>query len=116
MSGKPSAYHLETIAQLREELESWRMSLSDTGFRPGGLVRLQAVTGARTQPLALYMHYMYYSFAATLARTALLYLPESRDADVLAQRCENTTIIIQSTRSVLDLTALIEVEPYTPSL
>ena len=116
VSGKPRSYYLDTIAQLTEELEEWRMSLPDTGFQPKGTVRPHAVSNTRTRPLALHTHYFYYGISMILARTALLYLPESSEPAVVEQRNAKTKTIIDSSRAILDLTPLIEVEPYTSSL
>lgn len=116
VTGSPSSYYLATIAQLSAELDAWRRSLPDTGFRPGGLVRPHEVAGARARAVALTTHYLYYSMQLSLWRTALLHLPVSPDPSAPSRRESSMKTVLDAARSILDLTALIEVEPYTSTL
>ncbi|SPO04602.1 uncharacterized protein DNG_07287 [Cephalotrichum gorgonifer] len=113
VTGNSSSYYLSTVAQLSDELASWRMALPDTGFRPGGLVRPHGVAGAQAKIVALTTHYLYYSIKLSLSRTALLHLPGSPES---SSEESITKPMLDAARSILDLTALIEVEPYTPIL
>ncbi|KAH0439637.1 fungal specific transcription factor domain-containing protein [Colletotrichum camelliae] len=97
VSGNSNSYYLDVISQLGDELEEWRSSLPDNGFKPDGLV----------------LHYLYSSLLLTLSRTTLVYLPSTEDASVLARKNSNMKAILGASRSILELTTMIEVEPYT---
>ncbi|KEY71272.1 hypothetical protein S7711_02377, partial [Stachybotrys chartarum IBT 7711] len=118
VSGNSNSYYRDVIDQLRVELEAWRTSLPDKGFRPGGTVRAQTVLEPLARSLALVLHYLYYSLLLTLSRTTLVYLPPSGGPEVMAhevtaKRSSNMKIILNGSRCILELTSMIEVEPYT---
>ncbi|KAK1974243.1 fungal-specific transcription factor domain-containing protein [Colletotrichum cereale] len=113
VSGNSNPYYLDVLNQMDAELEAWQASLPDNGFRPGGSVRPQAVSGTLARAFALLMHYLYYSLLLTLSRTTLAYLTKSEDADVASRRCSKMKTISTASRCILELTAMIEVEPYT---
>jgi hypothetical protein len=114
VSDKPSGYYLDAATQLAAELEDWRESLPDTGFRPGGSVRPQDNGGTQDRFLALHIHYLYHSMSLTLSRTCLHHLPEvSSDPATPSQRKEILDTFLGASRAILDLTSMIEIEPYT---
>ncbi|KAF6831218.1 hypothetical protein CPLU01_06916 [Colletotrichum plurivorum] len=114
VSGNSNSYYLDVIRQLTDELEEWRSSMPDTGFRPGGAVRPQAVPGPVARSLCLIVHYLYNSLLLTLSRTTLVYLSNS-DEDTVVSGRKNASLkaILGASRSILELTTMIEVEPYT---
>lgn len=113
VSSNPSSYYLGVVEQLRAELEQWRISLPDTGFRPGGSIRPQAMLQRQSRSLALMFHYFYHSLMLTLCRTTLWAAPGSGDAEALARAERRKHQALLSARAVLELTAVIDVEPYT---
>ncbi|KAF6817819.1 hypothetical protein CSOJ01_02256 [Colletotrichum sojae] len=114
VSGNSNSYYLDVIRQLTDELEEWRSSMPDTGFRPGGAVRPQAVPGPVARSLSLIVHYLYNSLLLTLSRTTLVYLSNSdEDMVVSGRKNANLKAILGASRSILELTTMIEVEPYT---
>ncbi|KXH59199.1 C6 zinc finger protein [Colletotrichum salicis] len=100
-------------SSLNGELEEWRASLPDNGFRPGGILRPQTVSGPNARSLALILHYLYYSILLTLARTTLCYLPVPETPAVTATKDDRMKTILNASRAILELTTMIEVEPYT---
>lgn len=76
-------------------------------------MRPQALLGPLARSLGLMINYLYNSLLLTLSRTTMVYLPSSEDAWVLAQKSSEIKSILGATRSVLDLTTMIDVEPYT---
>ncbi|OHF00681.1 hypothetical protein CORC01_03998 [Colletotrichum orchidophilum] len=113
VSGNCNSYYLDVIDQLNGELEQWRASLPDNGFRPGGFIRPQTVSGSNRRSLAVIVHYLYYSLLLTLARTTLCYLPVPETAAVTATKDDSMKKILNASRVILELTTMIEVEPYT---
>ncbi|GJD04284.1 hypothetical protein ColKHC_13109 [Colletotrichum higginsianum] len=118
VSGNSSSYYMDVIDQLNVELEAWRASLPDNGFRPGGTVRAQAILEPMARSLAVVLHYLYYSLLLTLSRTMLVYLQTSDGSvavapEVAAKRSSNVKTTLNGSRFILELTSMIEVEPYT---
>ncbi|OLN87214.1 putative transcriptional regulatory protein C530.05-like protein 5 [Colletotrichum chlorophyti] len=113
VSGNSNSYYLDVIDQLNQELEQWRSSLPDTGFRPGGLIRPQTVAGSLPRLLTLTIHYLYNSLSLTLSRATLAYLPASGSPTTQSQKATSISAILAASRSILELTSMIEVEPYT---
>ncbi|KAJ0139506.1 hypothetical protein CTA2_1770 [Colletotrichum tanaceti] len=122
VSGNSVAYYLDVIDQLSLELETWRTSLPDNGFRPGGTVRPQAVSDPMTRYLVTVLHYLYYSLLLTLSRTMLVYLPTSDGPaaaagvvapEVAAKRSSSLKSVLNGCRFILEMTSMIEVEPHT---
>ncbi|TDZ28737.1 putative transcriptional regulatory protein [Colletotrichum spinosum] len=113
VSGNSNSYFLDVVSQLNVELETWRLSLPDNGFRPGGFIRPHAVPSTVGRNLALIVHYLYNSMLLTLSRTTLVYLQTDEDAAVAEQKAGCMRKILDASRSILELTTMIEVEPYT---
>lgn len=113
VSSNPSSYYLGVVGQLRSELEAWRNSLPDTGFRPGGTLKPQAMTQRQSRSLALLFHYFYHSLLLTLCRTTLWAAPAAGDVEAHARAERRKQQALHCARSVLELTAIIDVEPHT---
>ncbi|OHF02489.1 hypothetical protein CORC01_02184 [Colletotrichum orchidophilum] len=114
VSDNPKEYHLAIIDQLLDELEEWRNSLPDTGFRPGGWVKPHSIVDDQERTVALVTHFLYYSFLLTISRMALGYLPASEGPPDCSRRDETMETVGRSARSLLELTSIIDMSPYTP--
>ncbi|KAF9878452.1 hypothetical protein CkaCkLH20_03944 [Colletotrichum karsti] len=111
VSDNPDEYFLDIINQLTEELEDWRASIPDNGFKPGGAIKPTAVTSSsQAQAVAVVMHFFYNSFLQTISRMALRHLPSSN----MPRREAVLATVERTSRSLLELTSLIDVAPYTP--
>ncbi|KAK2760058.1 fungal specific transcription factor domain containing protein [Colletotrichum kahawae] len=110
VSDNADEYFLDIVDQLTEEIEAWRAALPDNGFRPGGSVKPTSLpVSSDMQELALIIHFFYNSFLQTISRMALRHIPPSNQArrQAMFERVEQTA------QSILELTSLIEVAPYT---
>lgn len=116
---QPASYHLETIKQLSEETEAWRLSLPDNGFRPGGAETPYRVQGRVDRQLAVFVHYLYANLVLTISRAKLHHLRKKMEpssaavAVAVAEQKQTSELIMSMSRSILELTSVIEVEPYT---
>ncbi|KAF4831481.1 putative transcriptional regulatory protein [Colletotrichum tropicale] len=110
VSDNADEYFLDIVDQLTEEIEDWRTALPDNGFRPGGSVKPTSLpVSSDMRAMALIIHFFYNSFLQTISRMALRHLPPSNHArrEAMFDRVEKTS------QSILELTSLIEVAPYT---
>ncbi|KAL0940562.1 fungal specific transcription factor domain containing protein [Colletotrichum truncatum] len=111
-SGNSDEYYLDVIDQLNEELEGWRASLPDNGFKPGGLIKPSEIASSiLAQEIAVIMHFCYHNFLQTISRMILRYLPSSH----VSRREAAFDTVEKSSQSLLELTSLIHIAPYTPS-
>ncbi|KAI3558341.1 hypothetical protein CABS02_01488 [Colletotrichum abscissum] len=114
VSDNPGEYHLDIIDQLLDELEDWRNSLPDNGFRPAGWVKPHSIIEDQERTVALVTHFLYYSFLLTISRMALRYLPVSENSPDCSRRDETLNTVEHSARSLLELISIIDMSPYTP--
>ncbi|KAK1719631.1 hypothetical protein BDP67DRAFT_540798 [Colletotrichum lupini] len=114
VSDNPGEYHLDIIDQLLDELEDWRNSLPDNGFRPGGWVKPHSIIEDQERTVALVTHFLYYSFLLTISRMALRYLPVSENSPDCSRRDDTLNTVEHSARSLLELISIIDMSPYTP--
>ncbi|KAK6224550.1 fungal specific transcription factor domain containing protein [Colletotrichum tabaci] len=114
VSHYPGDYYLDTIEQLTVELEDWRSSLPDNGFRPGGQTKAHSIVDDQERTLALATHFLYYSFLLTMTRMALRHLPSSEAPPDCARRESAMKTVEHSARPLLELVPLIDLAPYTP--
>lgn len=112
-ANKPPEYHVETINQLYTMLEDWRLSFPDNGFRPLSDTPPDSIHGPVRRQVAVTVHYLYASLILALSRAAIHHLPKSSGHTTLAKRKLAITSIVQASRSILEMTPLIDVEPYT---
>lgn len=108
-----TSYYLHTMSQLCQEVETWRESIPDNGFRPGGDVGPHHVQGAVERQVAIFLHYHYANIRLTISRARLHHLRKSKEPSANAEGKEASKQILDTSRSILELTSLIEVEPYT---
>ena len=110
-----TASSLATIAQLRKEAEEWRNSIpEDGGFRPGTNLKSYNLFPPLERLVALSTSYLYHGFVLILSRAKLHHLASLNDASVAPQRAESEREMLESARTILELTNFIDVEPYTP--
>jgi hypothetical protein len=113
VAGRPKTYYLAVIDQLSDELERWRLSIPP-GLRPGGASRAHTLLRSQATPAALWVHLLYHSFLLTLSRT-VLQLASSQEGPVSPDReTKSKDLVMNAAQSMLELTTLIDVEPYTP--
>jgi hypothetical protein len=113
VANKPASYYLNSIQQLEKEIEEWRLALPDNGFRPGGAVRPHAVQGLVERQAVVLVHYLYANIVLTISRAKLHSLQRLPESDHSKAREVATQSIASASRTILELTTLIEVEPYT---
>ncbi|KAI1411890.1 hypothetical protein F5Y13DRAFT_180505 [Hypoxylon sp. FL1857] len=109
----PKAYYLAIIDQCGKELEQWRMSIP-ADIRPGEPYRAHAIQGALLRLAALRIHLYYNSFKLSLCRATLHLAANTSNVVSQARQAESTRVMMETSRSVLELTAFIDVEPNTP--
>ncbi|EXJ89901.1 hypothetical protein A1O3_02968 [Capronia epimyces CBS 606.96] len=139
VTGNSREYFSATIDQLHAELEQWRLSIP-AALRPGtafwlpersSTMSLSEPVSGHTHththtpltlmtPVALWTHYLYHSVLLALAR-ATLHLdgrPSPGEAEAGAsdpnRLLKSKQAIMNASRSILELTRFIDVEPYTP--
>ncbi|OTA81648.1 hypothetical protein M434DRAFT_401315 [Hypoxylon sp. CO27-5] len=108
----PKAYYLAIIDQCESELEQWRMSIPEN-IRPGDPYRTHAIQGALLRLAALRIHLYYNSFKLSLCRATLHLAANTNNVVSQARQAESTRVMMETSRSVLELTAFIDVEPNT---
>lgn len=112
VTNKPGAYYLDVTRQLTAELEAWRLSLPDNGFRPGGGRRAESVYGVVLRYLVVFVYYLHANMLLVMSLTSLHHLQKAGDGVVQAQRQRAAATILDTSRKVLGMTTLIEVESH----
>lgn len=113
VSSRPTSYYLNVLEHLSEELEHWRLSIPDTGFRPRGLVKPHVLVEPRGRATSLMFHYLYYSLLLSLCRTTLWYIQRGEEGGMDSKGESLRVQITEAARAVLELTPMVDVEPYT---
>ncbi|KAL2815129.1 fungal-specific transcription factor domain-containing protein [Aspergillus granulosus] len=107
-STQPDDTLLASVNHVQTLLEEWRQSIP-LEFRPKEPLQRRGLLDGASKEIALRTHYYYYHLAIALSR---LTLHVSRDV----ARSENAMrVLLNTARSVIDLTRFIDVEPYTPT-
>ncbi|KAL7626533.1 hypothetical protein AAE478_003305 [Parahypoxylon ruwenzoriense] len=109
----PKTYYLAIIDQCEAELEQWRMSIPDN-IRPGEPYRTHAIQGTILRPTALRIHLFYNSFKLSLCRATLHLAANTSNVVSQTRQIDSTRVMMETSRSVLESTAFIDVEPNTP--
>lgn len=112
VSNKPSTYHLDVARQLTAELEVWRLSLPDNGLRPGGKTRPEVFHGPVQRCRAVLIHYLHSNMSLVMSLTTLHHSQKGH-GDVKSQRQKAAATILDTSRKILEITTLIEIEPQT---
>ncbi|KAI2777467.1 hypothetical protein F4815DRAFT_480894 [Daldinia loculata] len=109
----PKTYYLAIIDQCETELEEWRMSIP-ANIRPSEPYRTHTLQGMVLRAAALGVHLLYNSFKLSLCRATLYLAANTSHVVSQARQAESTRNMMETSRSVLELTAFIDVEPNTP--
>jgi hypothetical protein len=123
VTGNPRSYYLGVIDQLAADLEQWRLSIpigmraaapSDGGQQQSQGHAIAALREPSMRAVAVTLHYLYSSFLLVLSRTTLHLAANSTNLipPARASQCKQT--IMHTSRTVLELTVFIDVEPHTP--
>ncbi|KAF4972584.1 hypothetical protein FSARC_857 [Fusarium sarcochroum] len=107
---KGPQYFLVTISQLEQDLEQWRMSIPDD-LRPGPSYQCHLFRRPIKGPIAIWVNYLYYSFKLILLRSKLQINGDSENDSKRSSYKEQLIVI---SRSILEITTYIDVEPSTP--
>ncbi|KAL1961697.1 hypothetical protein VTN77DRAFT_1301 [Rasamsonia byssochlamydoides] len=107
--GKTTGFYHACIQRLRDELETWRMSIPER-YRPGEPLRARALPGALAVSIALHTHYLYLNALLTLLRISL---HVGADGLGTAHQLETKKLLMKTACTILDLTKHIEVATYT---
>jgi len=89
------------------------MSIPET-IRPGTAFWERILPGPLMTPVALWTHYLYYGLLLALSRAKLHLESRSEEASSQTRQQETKKIIMRTSRSILELTRFVDVEPYTP--
>ncbi|KAL3441412.1 hypothetical protein BJX65DRAFT_313852 [Aspergillus insuetus] len=107
-STQPDDALLASVDHVHTLLEEWRQSIP-LDFRPNEPLQRRRLSDGASKEIALRTHYYYYHLVIALSR---LTLHVSRDV----ARSENAMrALLDTARSIVDLTRFIDVEPYTPT-
>ncbi|KAI1475620.1 hypothetical protein F4774DRAFT_396177 [Daldinia eschscholtzii] len=109
----PKTYYLSVIDQCETELEEWRMSIP-ANFRPSEPYQTHTLQNALHRTAALAVHLLYNSFKLSLCRATLYLAANTSHVVSQARQAESTRSMMETSRSVLELTTFIDVEPVTP--
>ncbi|KAI0383502.1 hypothetical protein F5Y04DRAFT_26889 [Hypomontagnella monticulosa] len=109
----PKTYYLAIIDQCASELEEWRMSIP-ADVRPGEPYKTHAIQGALLRLAAVRIHLFYNSFKLSLSRATLHLAANTSNVVSQTRQTESTKVMMETSRSILELTAFIDVEPNTP--
>ena len=113
VTGQPEEYYLAAIEQLEQELESWRLSIPEAN-RPVETAIIPLIESYLSRTATVWTHLMYHSFKLSLCRARLQLAEGTRRLSGASSRAESTMVVQEASRSVLELTVFIDVEPATP--
>ncbi|KAF2994322.1 hypothetical protein E8E14_001319 [Neopestalotiopsis sp. 37M] len=113
LAWNPKTYYLATIDQLARELEAWRLSLPPD-IRPGERFWQNASKGNLLVAPAIWIACLYNSLRLSLNRATLYLAADAPEVVSKSQQAESTKVLMETSRSTLELTTFIDVEPYTP--
>ncbi|KAG7131946.1 ABC-transporter-regulating transcription factor like protein [Verticillium longisporum] len=116
VANKPNAYYMDIIDQLNQKHDDWRMSIPDTGFRPGGLNPPSSIHCGVEREAAVMINYYHDGLQLTLARATLHRLSRLSKADdplIAAQQKATMEAVLSASRSVLERTVLVNVDSHT---
>lgn len=117
VTGNPPPYFLGTINQLNQELETWRQSIAED-YRPGQTFqahKLHAMLqGDATRQVILWTHYLYSGFRIIMCRATLQLAASIEGLVSSLQQAECKMLVMEESRSILELTKYIDAEPWAP--
>ncbi|KAL3451430.1 fungal-specific transcription factor domain-containing protein [Aspergillus insuetus] len=107
---QPWAARYSAVKSLQSELQAWRGAIPSQ-FRPGEPLRPRLLLETHAVSIALRCHYYYHYAYQTLTWTLLHCENDELDA---GQLLDLRTELMQTARSMLELTSYIEISPSTP--
>lgn len=114
--GNPSIYYLDTIDQLNDELETWRLAIPEN-IRPGKTFQAhklhEMLQGDATRQVIVWTHYLFSGARIMLARATLQLAASVAHLVPSSQQAECKTVIMEEARSILELTRYVDAEPWT---
>ncbi|KAG8670677.1 hypothetical protein FPOAC2_07474 [Fusarium poae] len=108
--GRGPNYFLSTLSQLEQDLEQWRMSISED-LRPAPSHKPHLYRRPVKGSIAIWVNYLYYSFKLILLRSRLQI---NGDPENDLTKPSYRELLIEISRSILEITTYIDVEPSTP--
>ncbi|OTB07873.1 hypothetical protein M426DRAFT_317765 [Hypoxylon sp. CI-4A] len=109
----PKTYYLAIIDQCDAELDQWRISIP-SDIRPGQPYRSHMIQGTFLRTATLWIHLFYNSFKLSLCRATIHLAANTRNVVTQTRQAESTRVMMETSRSVLELTGFIDVEPNSP--
>ncbi|KAH7008414.1 hypothetical protein EDB80DRAFT_716495 [Ilyonectria destructans] len=113
VSKKDTGYYMSTIDGIDNDLEQWRSSLPEDK-QPGPLCNQYQFRKPVSGVALLWTHFLYYSFRLILARAYHQLPANNDDPSVRESRAKALQTMMSTSRSILELTPFIDVEPSTP--
>jgi hypothetical protein len=107
---QPWAARYSAVKSLQLELQAWRDAIPSR-FRPGEPLRPRLLLETHAVSIGLRCHYYYHYAYQTLTWTLLQCENDGIDA---GQLLDLRTELMQTARSMLELTSYIEISPSTP--
>ncbi|KXJ93625.1 hypothetical protein Micbo1qcDRAFT_38206 [Microdochium bolleyi] len=95
--------------RINEELKLWLGSIPES-LRPGSSLQQYRASPQYMQEMALRIHFAYHNLRICISRMALHLCPNEGSL----RRYENQKCLLLSARSVIELTYLIPISPFTP--
>lgn len=107
---KEAHYFVTTIAQLQQDLEQWRLSISHD-LRPGPSYQYHTLRQPLKGSVGIWLNYLYYSLRLILLRSRLQ-INDPADNDLTRAECRDQ--LIDVSRSILEMVTYVDVAPSTP--
>ncbi|KAH7308924.1 hypothetical protein B0I35DRAFT_440994 [Stachybotrys elegans] len=95
--------------RINDELQLWLSSIPDS-LRPGSSLQQYRSSPLYIQEMALRIHFAYYNLRICISRMTLHLCPN----EGTQRRSENKKCLLISARSIIELTYLIAMNPFTP--
>ncbi|CAM1504843.1 Fc.00g024340.m01.CDS01 [Cosmosporella sp. VM-42] len=113
LCGKGSHYYISTIEELNADLDDWKKGIPED-IQPGSDCRQYMFRQPVSGPAILWTHYLYYSFRIILVRTHLQTIGTSETGVSSEKQAAARDAMMSVSRSILEITTSIDVEPSTP--
>lgn len=78
-----------------------------------GSVRPESIRGGIQRQVVIFLHYLHAHLILVMSLANLHHLPRSSDPSIQLQRQSAGNTILETSRRILELTTLIDVEPHT---
>lgn len=105
---RSATYYIATVQSSKSELEAWKGTIP-AELRPGLPIRPYTIQASQLMmDISIRLHYLYHVTQLHLDRTALQL---ETDPSI---RSEVASGIMSTTRTILELTKYVDMQPYTP--